>query len=154
MLGATSEQSRQIGRVRTLTKRDYVLLSQFRHLLRGFSRFSETAARVAGLTPQQHQALLAIRGFPGREYLTVSELAERLNAYHNSAVGLVDRLVAKRLVRRRRDLRDGRRVTVALTSKGRAALAALTLSHQEELRELGPMLKRLLTQIVQASAER
>jgi len=140
--------------VRALTKRDYVLLSQFRYLLRRFSRFSESAARVVGLTVQQHQALLAIQGFRGRHPITVGELAERLNAYHHSTVGLVDRLVARIMVRRCRDPRDRRRVLIALTPKGRTALAALTLSHRDELRDLAPMLKQLLTQIVQARAER
>ena len=140
--------------MRALTKRDYVLLSQFRYLLRRFSKFSETAARAAGLTIQQHQALLAIQGFPGGAQITVGELAERLNAYHHSTVGLVDRLVVRNLVQRRRDPRDRRRAMVALTPKGRAALAALTLSHQDELRDLAPMLKQLLTQIVQARPER
>lgn len=140
--------------MRTLIKRDYVSLSQFRYLLRRFSRFSEAAARAAGLPVQQHQALLAIQGFPGREPISVGELAERLNAFHHSTVGLVDRLVARTLVRRRRDPRDRRRVMVVLTLKGRTALAALTLNHQDELRQLAPMLKHLLTQIAQARAER
>lgn len=140
--------------MRALTKRDYVLLSQFRYLLRRFSRFSEAAARAAGLPARQHQALLAIQGFPGREPITVGALAERLNAHHHSTVGLVDRLVARTLVSRRRDPSDRRRVMVALTPSGRAALAALTRSHHTELRALAPMLKQLLTQIVQARAER
>ena len=78
----------------------YELLAELRHALRRFQRFSQEAARAAGLTPQQHQALLAIKGFPGRDYVSIGELAERMQLRHHSAVGLVDRLARRRLVRR------------------------------------------------------
>ena len=77
---------------RPIVKADYEALAAFRHALREFLDFSQEAARRAGLTPQQHQALLAIKGYPGREVVTVSELAERLLLRHHSAVGLLDRL--------------------------------------------------------------
>ncbi len=109
--------------------------------------FSEEAAREAGLSARQHQALLAIYGFPGREHLTMGELAERLHVRHHSAVGLVDRLCARGLLRRRRDPLDRRRVQVELSTKGRSSLSALSLSHHDELRRLAPVLKRLLTQL-------
>ena len=109
--------------------------------------FSEDAARAAGLTAQQHQALLAIHGFPGRDRVVIGELAERLNVRHHSAVGLIDRLSAKALVRRRRDALDGRRVLIELTARGRSLLAGLSLAHRNELRRLAPLLIRLLAHV-------
>ncbi|MEO6753630.1 MAG: helix-turn-helix domain-containing protein, partial [Chthoniobacteraceae bacterium] len=78
-----------------LSKSQYEVLAAFRFALRRFLRFSEDAATAAGITPQQHQALLAIKGFPARDRVTVGELAERLQIRHHSAVGLIDRLVAE-----------------------------------------------------------
>lgn len=72
-------------------KSDYEALAAFRYALRQFLRFSEDAAATEGLSPQQHQALLAIKGFPGRDSVTIGELAEKLQVRHNSAIGLVDR---------------------------------------------------------------
>ena len=85
---------------RRITKSHYELLSALRHALRRFLRFSEEAAHAAGLEPQQHQALLAIKGFPGRDHASIGELAERLQVRHHSAVGLIDRLARRGLVRR------------------------------------------------------
>src|SRR5579859_1886698 len=89
----------QIGlsccRMGELSKADYEALAEFRWSLRHFLGFSEAAARAAGITPQQHQALLAIKGFPGRDKVSVGELAERLQIEHHSAVGLADRLVRR-----------------------------------------------------------
>jgi DNA-binding MarR family transcriptional regulator len=132
---------------RKLTKSDYEALAQFRYLMRQFVSFSEAAAHEADLTAQQHQALLAIRGFPGRERITVGELAERLNVRHHSVVGLIDRLAVRDLVCRRRDAIDGRRVLLELSSKGRFLLAELSLVHRDELRRLAPMLKQLLAHV-------
>jgi DNA-binding CsgD family transcriptional regulator len=83
-----------------LTKTEYELLAAFRYHLRQFLRFSEEAAQTAGLTPRQHQALLAIKGFPKRESVTIGELAEQLQIAHHTAVELVDRLAAQKLVER------------------------------------------------------
>jgi DNA-binding MarR family transcriptional regulator len=130
-----------------LTQSDYETLAQFRYLMRKFASFSEAAAREAGLTTQQHQALLAIRGFSGRERITVGELAERLNVRHHSVVGLVDRLAGRALVRRRRDAMDGRRVLLELGPKGRILLAGLSQAHRDELRRLAPRLKQLLAHL-------
>jgi DNA-binding MarR family transcriptional regulator len=132
---------------RKLTKSDYEALAQFRYLMRKYVGFSEAAAHEADLTTQQHQALLAIRGFPGRERITVGELAERLNVRHHSVVGLIDRLSVRDLVCRRRDAIDGRRVLIELSSKGRLLLAGLSLVHRDELRRLAPMLKQLLAHV-------
>ncbi len=109
--------------------------------------FSEKAAREAGLTPQQHQALLAIHGFPGRKRVVIGDLAARLQLSHHSVVGLVDRLSAKALVRRRRDPHDARRVLIELTAKARSSLSGLSLAHRNELRRLAPLLIRLLTRV-------
>src|SRR6202044_268812 len=80
-----------------VTKADFEMLASFRYELRRFLHFSEGAAREAGLTPGQHQALLAVKGFPGKDRITIGELAERLQVAHHSAVGLVDRLAANDL---------------------------------------------------------
>jgi DNA-binding MarR family transcriptional regulator len=127
-----------------LTKSHYVQLAAFRHALRRFQRFSEEAARAAGLAPQQHQALLAIKGSPGRDYASVGELAERLQLRPHSAVGLVNRLVQRRLVRRSPSAADGRRLEVRLTARGESLLARLSAAHLRELRQIGPELRRLL----------
>ncbi len=143
MVHTGMKHSNDSQRPRRLAKGDYEALAQFRYLLRAFLAYSEKAAREAGLTPQQHQALLAIRGFPGRERVMIGELAERLNVRHHSVVGLIDRLSAKALVRRRPDALDGRRVLIELTTKGCSLLAKLSLAHRGELRRLAPLLRRL-----------
>jgi DNA-binding MarR family transcriptional regulator len=135
------------SRPRKLAKADYEALAQFRYLMRKFLEFSAAAARKCGLTTQQHQALLAIQGFPGRRRVAVGALAERLGVRHHSVVGLIDRLATKGLVRRRRDAIDERRVWLELTPKGGRLLSALSLVHREELRRMAPMLKRLLADV-------
>lgn len=127
-----------------VTIADYQTLSAFRYALRQFLHFSTEAARVAGLSPQQHQALLALKGFPGRQHASVGELAERLDLRHHSTVGLVDRLVKRKLVRRQTDSTDRRRVHVVLTLQGEALVDRLSSAHRDELRRLGPELQRLL----------
>ena len=128
-----------------LTLADYQILAEFRFLLRRFMVFSEEAARGAGLAPQQHQALLAIKGFVGDP--TIGDLAERLAVKHNSAVGLVDRLVKAGHLRRRQDEHDRRRVTLALTASGEQLLADLSSAHRDELRILTPSLKALFAKL-------
>jgi DNA-binding MarR family transcriptional regulator len=132
---------------RKLVQVDYEALAQFRYLMRKFVEFSAVAARNCGLTPQQHQALLAIQGFPGGRHVAVGTLAERLGVRHHSVVGLVDRLANRGLVCRTRDAIDGRRVWLRLTLKGRRLLSGLSLVHREELRRLGATLKRLLPDV-------
>lgn len=127
-----------------LTKAHYESLAALRHALRAFLQFSQMAARTAGILPQQHQALLAIKGFPGRDYVTIGELAERLHVRHHSAVGLVDRLVRRQLLRRTPSKEDRRRVHVQLTAKGEALVARLSAVHLEELRQIRPQLRQLL----------
>ncbi len=100
-----------------------------------------------GLTPQQHQALLHIKGFPGRERVSIGELAERLQLRHHSTVGLVDRLESLGLVARESGRRDRRQVFVELTEAGAAVLERLSAAHRDELRRIGPELLALLKQL-------
>ena len=127
-----------------LTKSDYELLAEFRYTLRSFLHFSEQAASEHGLTPQQYQALLAIEGFPGRNSITIGELAGQLQVVHHSAVGLADRLEALSLIPRTQCSRDRRRVLVSLTPEGLASLEKLYRIHRAELRSLGPNLVQFL----------
>jgi DNA-binding MarR family transcriptional regulator len=131
-----------------LSRADYESLAAFRHALRQFLKFSEEAARAVGLTPTQHQALLAIKGFPEREQMTNGELAERLHIKHHSAVGLINRLEAQGLVVRRKGDSDRREVYVALTKRGAELLERLTAVHQEELRHIAPQLSRILESVL------
>jgi DNA-binding MarR family transcriptional regulator len=126
---------------------DYRLLAQFRYLLGRFLAFSAQAAHGAGLAPRQHQALLAIKGYPGGEPVTVGDLAERLGIRHHSAVGLADRLVQSGYLVRRTDLEDRRRAILSLTTAGEKALAALSAAHREELRRIAPLLGPLLQEL-------
>ncbi|HEY1542598.1 MAG TPA: MarR family transcriptional regulator [Xanthobacteraceae bacterium] len=123
---------------------DYERLAEFRYLLRQFLIFSEQAADRAGLTAQQHQALLAIKGFGAAQPLTVGDLAGRLGIKPHSAVGLVDRLLAKSLVRRQTGARDRRQVMLALTAQAERLLARLSAAHRAELKRLAPLLQTLL----------
>jgi DNA-binding MarR family transcriptional regulator len=127
-----------------LTRADYEKLAAFRYALRQFLRFSEEAAHAAGVTPQQHQALLAIKGYPGRDWVTMSELAERLQVQHHSAVGLADRLVDEKLLTRKPSASDRRAVHLHLTARGERVLAGLGAAHRAQLTQIGPHLKLLL----------
>jgi DNA-binding MarR family transcriptional regulator len=129
---------------RPLAASDYAALARFRFLLRGFVAFSESAARGAGLTPQQHQALLAIKGMPKTGGFGVGDLARCLRIRHHSAVGLADRLAGAGLLRRQPDPQDGRRVQLALTPRAERLLAGLSAIHRDELRRLSKDLKPLL----------
>ncbi len=130
-----------------LSKADYELLAEIRYVLRRFAAFSEAAARGAALTPHHHQALLAIKGYPGKERLTVGELAERLGVRHHSVVGLIDRLASKGLVRRSAGLEDRRQVLIELTPRAEALLRDLSLVHRDELKRLAPLLGPLLERL-------
>ena len=130
---------------RKLTSRDYRALAAVRRGMRQFQEFSAGAARAAGLTPAQHQALLAIRGMTGP--VTVGRLADWLGVRHHSAVGLVDRLVALKLVTRETDRVDRRRVRLRLTSRAGTKLAALSRIHRAELRRVSSVLKPLLERL-------
>ena len=127
-----------------LSQAQYETLAAFRYALRRFLRFSEEAAQDAGITPQQHQALLAVKGFPGRDRVTVSELAERLQLRHHSAVGLIDRLVEEKLVVRAPSETDRRQVLIRLTSRGEKIVGKLSFAHSRQLKGMGAELKLLL----------
>lgn len=128
-----------------ISQADYQRLSEFRYLIRRFLEFSQTQANGAGLTPRQHQALLAIKGFPGGGPVTVGDLAERLRIRHHSAVELVDRLCEAGLVVRDQDKQDHRRVFLRLTGYAEDCLADLSAAHLDELSRIEPMLRRLLS---------
>lgn len=115
-------------------------LAQFRYALRKFLRFSENAARQCGVTPQQHQLMLGIAGFTGRDSATVSELAEFLQERHHSVVGLIERAAQHGLVRRAQDETDRRVVNVSLTAKGREILARLSQLHEKEAERIREVL--------------
>jgi DNA-binding MarR family transcriptional regulator len=117
-----------------LTDREYRSLAQFRHALRVFQRFSEEAAREEGLTPSQHQLLLAVRGWDGGGPPSTSDLADALQLKLHSVVKLAQRAEAAGLVERSVDPVDGRRQLVALTPLGSEKLASLSLLHRDELR--------------------
>jgi len=127
---------------------DYRALAEFRYQIRKFLTFSQQAARAAGIDPQQHQLLLAIRGLPEQIKPSIRAMAERLQIRHHSAVELIDRSVAHGLVERRRDGVDRRQVTIHLTAKGEKLLAELSVHHRDELRTAGRELARVLRSIV------
>ena len=119
-----------------LSKTDFAALSEFRYQMRRFEHFSENAVQQAGITPLQYLLLLHIKGFPGREWATVGELAERLQAKPHGVVALVTRCEAGGLVERRANLDDRRRVEVHLLPAGETILTRLAEIHRVELRAL------------------
>lgn len=139
--------SQAMAQTKPLHKEQYESLAAFRYALRTFLHFSEEAAHAVGLTPQQHQALLAIRGFPGRDRITIGELAERLRLRHHSAVGLIDRLVTEKLVVRIPSPDDGRQVLVALSKRGEKTLEQPSAAHHDQLQAIGPELTTLIERL-------
>jgi len=121
---------------RHLAKADFEQLSEFRYQMRRFERFSEQAAQGEGITPLQYLLLLHIKGYPQREWATVGELAERLQARHHGVVALVSRCEALGLVERRPSAVDRRQVEVHLLEAGDALLAKLAQMHRAELTSL------------------
>src|SRR5215469_1971102 len=119
---------------------DYAALADFRYQIRRFLYFSEAAARQAGIEPQHHQLMLAIKGKADQEQARIAYLAERLQIQHNSAVELVDRLVKKGLITRTRGQQDRREVYVQLTPRGERILDELTRHTRSELRSAAPAL--------------
>ena len=119
-----------------LPKQQYLALSNFRSDLARFLRFSERASREAGITPTQYLLLLHVRGFPGREWGTVGELAGRLQASSHGTVALINRCVSAGLVNKRRRDGDGRQVEVHLTSLGTRLLERVAMRHHDELQSL------------------
>ncbi|HVV23854.1 MAG TPA: MarR family transcriptional regulator [Pseudonocardiaceae bacterium] len=126
-----------------LDQHDYASLLEFRTALRRFERWSEDQARQVGLTPAQHQLLLAIKGHPDERGPTIGEVADYLVVRHHSVVGLADRAVQAGLVRRVQDTTDSRAVRLALTDSGARALGALSELHLVELGRLAPVLEHV-----------
>lgn len=129
-----------------LTDTDYAALADFRHALRQFLAFSESRAAEFGLTPQQHQALLAIRGATASK-ATVGFVADRLILKPHSATGLIDRLEALDLVSRHISSGDRRQAILMLTKKALSLLDELSVTHREEILRIRPMLADLLARL-------
>jgi DNA-binding MarR family transcriptional regulator len=133
--------------VHDLDESEYRKLEEFRFQIRRFLNFSETAARKSGIEPQQHQALLALKGRPAGALPTVGLVAERLLLRHHSAVGLIDRLQNLGLVTRETNPGDARQVLVHLTARGERILHRLSVTHRQELDEAAPNLATALRAI-------
>jgi DNA-binding MarR family transcriptional regulator len=129
---------------------DYQTLLQLRTGLRRFLRWSERQAEAAGLTPAQHQLLLAVRGHPDPQGPTIGDVAAYLLLRHHSAVGLVDRAESAGLVVRRQDPTNHSMVRLQLTPKGSRQLEALSELHLEELSHLAPAMHALWDALEQA----
>jgi DNA-binding MarR family transcriptional regulator len=125
------------GRAAPLTKQDFEALARFRFAIRRYLRFSEETVRRHGLSPQQYQLLLALKGFPDRDWATVREVADGLQLRHHSVVELIDRAQRQGLVQRAPHPSDARAVRVLLTHEGEAVLDRLTALHREELGRVG-----------------
>ncbi|HRH79551.1 MAG TPA: MarR family transcriptional regulator [Thiobacillaceae bacterium] len=120
----------------SLDKADYVRLSHFRHRLRRFLRVSERICQGQGLTPLQYQLLLHVRGDPDRDWASIGELAERLQAQHHGTVALIDRCEKLGLVERRPGRQDRRVVEIHLLPAGEEKLERIARLHQDELHQL------------------
>jgi DNA-binding MarR family transcriptional regulator len=132
-----------------LTLADYQALAELRYQIRRFVHFSEQASRTAGLEPQQHQLMLALKGLPKGVRPRIGELAERLQIRHHSTVELVNRLSTAGYVRRHRAGEDRREVLLSLTPSGENILKELSLHHRAELRIQGPALISALKSAIQ-----
>jgi DNA-binding MarR family transcriptional regulator len=121
---------------RKMSKADFETLANFRYQLRRFLRFSEEVTHQNGVRPLQYLLMLQLRGFPGREWATVAELAERLQAKHHGVVALVSRCEAAGWVQRKPSHNDRRSVEVHLTREGGARLDELARLHWDELQSV------------------
>ena len=131
-----------------LSDRDYRALARFRYALRVFLRFSGQAARHAGLAPNQHQLLLAIRGWDRPDTgPTIGDIALQLQLQHHSVVELVNRAVMADLVTRQPDPDDRRRQRLALTDHGARQIATLTAAHRDELRRFRQEMTNILDEL-------
>ena len=123
-----------------LTKQEFEALARFRFGIRQYLRFSEETVRHHGVPPQQYQLMLALKGFPGRDWAVVRELAERLQLRHHSVVELIDRAQAQGLVERTPDPDDARAVRVVLSEEGERLLSRLSALHRDQLRRMRAVL--------------
>jgi DNA-binding MarR family transcriptional regulator len=131
-----------------ITIADYRALAAFRHEIRKFIAFSEQAARDAGIEPQQHQLLLAVRGLPESLRPTVGAVAERLCVQHHTAVALVDKLESRGLLLRERGEEDRREVLLRVTREGESLLRSLSALHRLQLETVGPNMVRALERVL------
>lgn len=129
---------------------DFKAMAELRYQIRKFIRFSENAARSAGIEPQQHQLLLAVRGLPDGAKPTIGVLAERMQLQHHSTVELIDRLVDRGFLCRLRATEDRRQVLVKLTHEGEEFLQKLSLHHLEELQSAGPTFVKVLNSLIES----
>ena len=127
-------------------------MAELRYQIRRFLRFSENAARQAGIEPQQHQLLLAVRGLPDALKPTIGVLAERMQLQHHSTVELIDRLVERGFLIRLRSTDDRRQVLVKLTRDGEEFLQTLSLQHLQELQSAGPTFVSVLQSLIEESS--
>jgi DNA-binding MarR family transcriptional regulator len=140
--------------MKDLSLEEYRSLAEFRYQIRRFLGFSEEQVRAAGMEPQQHQLLLAIKGLPDRTLATIGELAERLQLKHHSTVELVNRLEKVGYVARRMSEQDRRQVIVHLTHSGASILRKLSIAHHEELEIAGPRLAKALRSIARQHGDK
>jgi DNA-binding MarR family transcriptional regulator len=138
--------------MKDLSMDEYRALAEFRYQIRRFLGFSEEQVRAAGMEPQQHQLLLAIKGLPDGVTATIGELAERLQLRHHSTVELVNRLEKLGFVARAASEQDRRQVIVHLTHSGASILRKLSLAHHQELEIAGPRLSKALRSIRRRNA--
>lgn len=134
--------------IQSLTHDDYDALASFRYGMRKFLSFSkQILAQKADLTPEQYEALLAVKAFSPANGVTISDLSERMQVKHHTAVGVVDKLEALLLLERQPGVRDRRQVFLTLTAEGDRVLAKVAAIHREDLRvrssELIEALERL-----------
>ena len=137
-----------------ISNADYRSLASFRYEIRKFLAFSEQAAREAGIEPQQHQLLLAVRGLPEGTRPTIRAVAERLCVQHHTTVALVDKLEDRGLLARERSSVDRREVLLRLTPAGEDMLRSLSALHRQQLRTVGPNMLAALQTIVAGQNKR
>lgn len=130
-----------------ISRQEYVALAEFRYALRVFQRFSEDAARTAGVTPAQHQLVLAVKGWPGAEAPSVSDIADRLQLRNHSTVELVRRAEQAGLVTTHPDAGDHRRQLIDVTRRCDALLASLSALHRDELRRFRAEMNDILEEL-------
>ncbi len=135
-----------------LSPKDYHSLASLRYVLRKFLRFSKTfLSDKTGLTPEQYEALLALKAFSPAEGLTVGQLSERVQVKHHTAVTLTDKLAARKLVTKRRATADRRQVYVKLTPAATRLLSPLAAAHR---REIGNHAAEMIKSLKQLKNER
>lgn len=130
---------------------NFKAMAELRYQIRCFLRFSENAARQAGIEPQQHQLLLAVKGLPDGVKPTVGVLAQRMQLQHHSTVELIDRLVDRGFLCRLRATDDRRQVLLKLTRDGEEFLQKLSLYHLQEFQSVGPTFVKVLQSLIESS---